>query len=369
MKKIKSLFISVSFVIGIFVIGNIVIVAQDERDMTIDPATQKRVIETLVKDLNENYVFPQLAKKMGTDINDRLKKNEYKRITSAVKFAKTLTEQLQAISQDKHLGVGFSAEPIPIRAERTEPTAAERIQYEAYIKRINFGFEKVERLEGNIGYINLRGFSDHELGAKTVEAAMNFLANTDTLIFDLRQNGGGSPDMVALISSYLFGDKPVHLNDLYWRNGDVTNEFWTKPEKANVKFEGKEIYILTSNRTFSAAEEFSYNLRNLKRATIIGETTGGGAHPGGGFRLDKHFNAFISTGRAISPITKTNWEGTGVKPHIAVPKEIAFETAYIDALKVALEKETDENMKGALNKLIKQTQEDLNEKQNKLAKK
>ena len=361
MKKITSLFTSISLIIGIYVFGNIVIFAQNRNDMTIDAATQKRVIQTLVKDLKENYVFPKLAKQMGDNLNNRWKKGEYKNTTSAVKFAQALTENMQAISKDKHLRVRFSPREIPIRTERRMPTREEREEHQAYLKRINFGFEKVERLQGNIGYISLRGFTDHEMGAKTAEAAMNFLANTDSLIFDLRRNGGGSPMMVALISSYLFGDKPVHLNSLYWRRGNRTDEFWTTPKKANVKFEGKDIYILTSQRTFSAAEEFSYNLRNLKRATIVGETTGGGAHPGGMFRLDKHFRTFISTGRAISPITKTNWEGVGVKPHVSVSKEAALKTAYLMALEKQLKKQTDERLKAALKRIIERTKKEITE--------
>jgi retinol-binding protein 3 len=228
-------------------------------------------------------------------------------------------------------------------------------------KRINYGFERVERLNGNIGYIDLRNFNDHEAGAETVAAAMRFLVNTEALIFDLRQNGGGNPHMVALISSYLFGDKPVHLNDLYWRKGNETNEFWTKPELAKVKFAGKDIYVLTSNRTFSGAEEFSYNLKNLKRATIIGETTGGGAHPGGMFRLHDHFGVFVPTGRAINPITKTNWEGTGVEPDIKVPKEQALKTAYLMALNKSLTTIKDEQVKSGVKGLIEQAQKELDE--------
>ena len=362
MRKLASLFIQASFVFIVIVIGNVVIVAQDRADMKIDSATQKKVIDTLIKDLNDNYVFPELAKRLEVDFKTRWKKNEYAKITSAVEFADKLTEQLRAISKDKHFSVRFSKRPIPIRTKRRQPTAEEIIERENFMKRVNFGFEKVERLDGNVGYIELRGFMDHEQGAKTVEAAMNFLANTDSIIFDLRRNGGGSPMMVALISSYLFGDKPVHLNSLYWRRGNRTTDFWTKPKQANVKFEGKDIYILTSNFTFSAAEEFSYNLRNLKRAKIVGETTGGGANPGGSFRLEKHFRAFISTGRAISPITKTNWEGVGVKPHIDVPKEIALETAYVDALKKSLSKTKDDELKNALNKTIKETEKTIAEK-------
>lgn len=330
-------------------------------DMPIDAATRSQTIDNLLKDLNDSYVFPDVAKKMETDIRNRQKNSEYDSITSAQAFAKKLTEDLQSVSKDKHLNVRFSKNVIPIRKERAEPTAEEIANEQNYFKRINYGFEKIERLQGNIGYIDLRNFWDPKAGAETVSAAMTFLAHTDALIFDLRQNGGGDPEMVALITSYLFGEKPVHLNSLYWRKGDKTEEFWTKPELVNKKFENKDVYVLTSNRTFSGAEEFSYNLKNLKRAVIVGETTGGGAHPGGPARLGDHFQVFIPTGRAISPITKTNWEGTGVEPDIKVPKEQALKVAYLAALNKSLEKAKDEDLKAAFKRTIEQTQKELDE--------
>jgi len=201
---------------------------------------------------------------------------------------------------------------------------------------MNHGFAKVERLPGNIGYLEFLNFMDEELGADTVAAAMNFINGTDALIIDMRRNGGGNPAMVALVCSYLFGNEPVHLNDLYWREGNRTEEFWTKKDVAGKRYLNKDVYVLTSKRTFSGAEEFTYNLKNLKRATIVGETTGGGAHPGGGFRINEHFGMFVPTGRAISPITKTNWEGTGVTPDISVPADQALHVARIMALKKTL---------------------------------
>ena len=284
--------------------------AQTSPDLAIDAATRAAVIDSLLKELIDGYVFPETAKKMEADIRSRVAAKEYDSVTSAQEFAKKLTTDLQSVSKDKHLRVRYSHTPIPMRKDRGEPTEAEREQARWMNKRINFGFEKVERLNGNIGYIDLRGFNDHEAGAETVAAAMAFLQNTEALIFDLRQNGGGSPYMIALISSYLFGDKPVHLNDMYWRKSGKTDEFWTNPQLAKVKFTNKDIYVLTSNYSFSGAEEFSYNLKNLKRATIIGETTGGGAHPGGMVRLHDHFGVFIPVGRAINPISKTNWDGS-----------------------------------------------------------
>lgn len=364
MSKTASLFAFFSLTLIVIVIGNIVIAAQqpnNQPDSTIDEATKNQVIEKLLKDLNESYVFPDVAKKMEADIRSRLKNKEYEQITGAREFAKKLTDDLRSVSRDKHLGIQFSPRPIPERKERSEPTEEEKARNDYFMKINNYAFEKVEWLPGNIGYINLRGFVDAKAGAETVAAAMKFLANTDALVFDLRQNGGGSPEMVALISSYLFGDKSVHLNSLYWRQGDKTEEFWTKPNLAANKFTDKPVYVLTANRTFSAAEEFTYNLKNLKRATIVGETTGGGAHPGGGFRLSEHFSAFIPTGRAISPITKSNWEGTGVEPDVKVPKEQALKTAYLLALSKSLEKAENEEMKNALKQIIEKNQKELDE--------
>lgn len=369
MKYITSLFTFTVMILVISATNGFAQGGSDQSDMTIDAAMRAQTIEVLLKDLNDSYVFPETAKKIEIDIQNRLKNKEYDQITSAKQFSEKLTEDLQAISKDKHMRVRFSPQPIPVRAKRNEPTAEEKADYENFLKRINYGFEKVERLQGNVGYIDLRGFTDPELGAETVAAAMNFVANTDALIFDLRQNGGGDPAMVALICSYLFGDKPVHLNSLYWRDGNKTEDFYTKATVAGKKYGDKDVYVLTSNRTFSGAEEFSNNLKTLKRATIVGETTGGGANPGGMFRLNEHFGVFIPTGRAINPITKTNWEGTGVAPDIAVSKELALKTAYLLALNKVSEKTKDVEAKSALKRLIDQSQKELDEMKKTVAKK
>jgi retinol-binding protein 3 len=317
--------------------GAIVAFAQPEQpDLTIDAATRTQVIDSILKRLNDSYVFPDVAKKMDQAIRERVDKKEYDQITSAKDFATKLTNDLQAVSHDKHLRVRYSHQAIPERGERREPTAEEREQRKRDLTWMNHGFGKVERLPGNVGYLEFFNFMDEELGADTVAAAMNFINGTDALIIDMRRNGGGNPAMVALVCSYLFGPEPVHLNDLYWREGNRTEEFWTRKDVAGKRYLNKDVYVLTSNRTFSGAEEFTYNLKNLKRATIIGETTGGGAHPGGGFRLNEHFGMFVPTGRAISPITKTNWEGTGVTPDISVPADQALHVARIMALKKTL---------------------------------
>jgi retinol-binding protein 3 len=331
-------------------------------DMTLDAKARTEVIEAIVKNLNDYYVFPEVAKKMEQAIRERVQKKEYDQVTSAKQFAGLLTDHLQQVSRDKHLRVQYSSQPIPKREGRQEPTPEEFERFNTSARRNNYGFEKIERLPGNIGYLDLRGFVDTEFGSETASAAMSYLSNADALIIDLRRNGGGSPAMVALISSYLFGPEPVHLNDLYWREGDTTRQWWTLPHVPGKRFGAKKpVYVLTSKRTFSAAEEFTYNLKNLKRATIIGETTGGGAHPGGGRRITDHFGMFIPTGRAINPISKTNWEGTGVKPDIDVPADHALKTAQVEALKKLVETTADQMWKDRLKQVLETNERELSE--------
>jgi len=334
--------------------------AQPEQpDLTIDAATRTQVIDGILKRINDSYVFPEVAKKMEQSIRERVEKKEYDQITSAKQFAMTLTNDLQAINHDKHLRVRYSHQAIPERGPRREPSAEEREQRRRDLTWMNHGFGKVERLPGNIGYLEFFNFADEELGADTVAAAMNFVNGTDALIIDMRRNGGGNPAMVALVCSYLFGPEPVHLNDLYWREGNRTDEFWTKKEVAGKRYLNKDVYVLTSKRTFSGAEEFTYNLKNLKRATIIGETTGGGAHPGDGFRISEHFGMFVPTGRAISPITKTNWEGTGVTPDVTVPADQALHIARLTALKKSLTTLANPDFKAGMEEEIQKLEKEL----------
>ncbi len=288
-------------------------------DAPVDAATRSRVIDAALKALDQSYVFPEVAAKMEKSIRTRHKSAEYEALASSHEFAKALTGHLQEISRDKHLRVTYGS---PLQRRPGAPRFA------------NHGYEKVEKLPGNIGYLELRTFMGAGPEAEAAAAkAMSDLADADALIVDLRANGGGSPHMVALVSSYLF-DQPTHLNSLYWREGDRTDEFWTTKEVTGKRFgQSKPVYVLTSKRTFSGAEEFSYNLKNLKRATLVGETTGGGAHPGAIRELAGEFAMFVPTGRAISPITKTNWEGTGVVPDVETTADDALDRAKALALK------------------------------------
>lgn len=308
------------------------------KDLEIDAPTRAAVIEAALKELDQNYVFPDVAKKMGEVVRARANAKGYDALSSARQFAAELTKDLQSVSHDKHLRVRFEVEPRPPRPappadaqEQRGPSPEELAEFRRDAAKDNFGFVKVERLEGNVGYIDFRQFFPAAVAGEKASAAMAFVADTDALIFDLRHNGGGAPDQVAWLCSYLF-DGRVHLNDIYERPSDSTEQFWTSPSVPGAKYVGKPVYVLTSAYTFSGAEEFAYNLQTQERATIVGETTGGGANPGGMARLHERFSMFVPQGRAINPITKTNWEGVGVKPDVAVAAEQALAKAHVLAL-------------------------------------
>ena len=294
----------------------------------IDAATRARVILGASSRLEEYYVFPDVAKRMSDSMSARLARGAYDTETNGIAFALRLHNELRELSHDKHLGVRYSVRELPEQpATRPAPTPADIERGRRQMDEMNCGFVKAEQLEGNVGYLKFNFFADPELCGQTASAAMSFLAGTRALIVDMRENGGGSPAMVAYVSSYLFSQR-THVNDLWNRKSGKTQEFWTRDSLPGRAFGGeKPIYVLTSSRTFSGAEEFTYNLKSLKRATIIGETTGGGAHPVSGRRIDEHFIVNVPESRAINPITKTNWEGVGVEPDIKVPASEALATA------------------------------------------
>ena len=304
-------------------------------DFRIDAATRKRVIEEGIAQLDSSYVFPDVAARMAAAVRAHLKRGDYDRITNGVTFAERVTDDLREVSHDLHLGVDFAPAGVP--DERQGGPSPEDVgRFRRQMETLNCGFVKAEILGGgfvpmggapqNVGYLKFNFFADTALCAPTASAAMNFIANTDALIIDLRQNGGGQPGMVAYVSSYLF-DARTHLNDLWTRRTNHTEEFWTG-DVPGKRFGGtKPVYVLTSRNTFSGAEEFTYNLKNLKRATIIGETTGGGAHPVRGHKIDARFMIGVPFARAINPISKSNWEGTGVEPDVKVSADDALATA------------------------------------------
>jgi hypothetical protein len=315
----------------------------------ITPAERAEVLSRLKAELNGYYVYPDQAKKMAAELQAREKSGAYAQVPSAEEFAKTLTKDLRAVSHDGHIAIGFSPRPLPPQAflDAEEPTP-EDLEFD---RKHNFGVERVERLRFNIGYFDLRAFVAAPRSEKKLAAAMTLLADTDALIIDLRFNGGGDPATVAMLASYLF-DTKTHLSDIYDRPKDKTTQYWTN-DAATPKYGGsKKVYILVSHDTFSAAEDFSYALKNLKRATIVGATTGGGAHPGSGRQLTDHFIAMVPSGRSISPITKTDWEGVGVVPDVAIEPEKALNKAQAIYLAEKLAGAKDEELRKDIQKRL-----------------
>lgn len=327
---------------------------QDPADRTIDTAERRSVIDGVLDQLTRAYVFPDTAAAMDRAIRTRQRRGEYDRITSGRVFAESLTAHLQAVSRDRHLRVRHRAEPFPMEANQDGPNPEERHRARVYGQRMNFGFERVERLAGNVGYLEIRSFGFDTADVSSVAAnAFTFLGNTDALIIDVRRNGGGSPHMVAQVSSYLFGPEPVHLNSLFWRPDNRTDDFYTSRAVPGTRYgPDRPIYVLTSRNTFSGAEEFTYNLQTRKRATIVGDTTGGGAHPGGPRRVTDYFAVWVPSGRAINPITKTNWERVGVRPDVPVASEQALRTAHLAALRGLRQQATDPERQQALDRAI-----------------
>lgn len=317
-------------------------------DRKIDARGQSEAIDSIAVELNRTYVFPDVAKKMVKLMRDQYKRKAYAPITSTREFAQKLTEDLQSVSHDRHLSIDYltDQELSLMTGDGSGRTADEEALRQE--RRSNFGFREIRMLPGNVGYLRFDGFSNANEAGTTAVAAMNFLANADAVIFDLRQNGGGSPKMIQLLCNYLF-DRPVHLNDFYIRRSDSTEQFWTQPQVTGRRMSTADVFVLTSRRTFSAAEEFTYDLKNLKRATVVGDTTGGGAHPVDSFYwANVHLSATIPFGRAINPITKTNWEGTGVAPDIIVESASALDAAHREALKKIVARTTNEEDKAPL---------------------
>jgi hypothetical protein len=304
-------------------------------DLQIDAAARAQVIDASIAALRRLYVFPEVAAKLETTLRDRAKAGAYDRTTSAAALAEQLTRDLQAVSRDKHMRMQYSARPVRNDPPpNTAPSAEDKAEARTMAQQLNAGFVKVERLDGNIGYLRLDYFMHGDDVGPRAAAAMTLLADTDALILDLRENHGGHPATVALIVSYLYDAyAEIHINDIYDRPTDSTQQYWTLPSLPGPRYADKPVYVLTSRQTFSGGEECAYDLQTLKRATLIGEVTGGGANPGDRVKVGEHFALFVPTGRAINPVTRTNWEGVGVKPEIATTAAAALDTAYLLALR------------------------------------
>jgi ribosomal protein S15P/S13E len=298
-------------------------------------AERNTVIDTLIAKIDALYVYEDLAKKMTKAIRQHQQHHNYDTISSREGLAKTLTADLHAVNNDGHLGVEYSA--TPIGDEKPEaPSQADADAFRKTWARSNFNFKKVEILDGNIGLLQVDTFFPSDWIKDLAQSSMTFLANSDAIIIDIRNNHGFA-DGGYLIASYFFGD-PVHWNDNYDRDAKTLRQSWTLPVVPGPKLVDKDIYILVSKDCFSASEDFAYNMQALGRAKVIGEVTGGGAHPTKPYKIGTYFLADIPFAYSVNPVTHTDWEGKGVQPDVKVPADKALLTAQIMAIRAVIKR-------------------------------
>jgi len=311
-------------------ICNSLLIAQQKNNFN-DQRYKYRVLQKIDSLLKAKYVLPEKAKEYAGEFNKKYESGYYKSYTNSKEFAEQITADLRHITEDKH--INFRVIESSGVGEKPESSLHHPIRYHLLGIKENKGFSKLEWIDGNIGYLDIRRFYYFSDIKDLVIAAMKFLSNSNAIIIDLRENGGGSGEY---LSSY-FLKYPTQLNSWYSREDDFLTEFWTLKEIGVKRCTDIPLFLLTSKRTFSASESFAYDMKVRKRATIIGDSTKGGAHSVDLYKIDNQFEIYIPTAHAINPKTGTNWEGTGVIPDIIVPSEFALDTAIVLAKKAAAE--------------------------------
>jgi len=366
----------------------------DDGTLADQQMSGREIVTTALTLLRANYVFPELAEQAAVAVEARLEAGEYDDLDE-ITLTELLTTHLNEVCDDKHLRVRLGGGPMPHgpgpgpggpgpggpgpgpggpgpgpggpgpgpggpgpgpggpggpgprgrgpRRRHDDPNGDERGDHET--RRLamrkmgrmdNFGIRRVERLDGNVGYLDVRRVPVPANAGPAITAAMELVAGTYALIIDLRHNGGGAPEGVVYWCSYLFEEHPTHLNDIFHADTGETRQFWALPYVPGTRYVDQPVYVLTSSHTFSGGEDFAYTLQALGRAEVVGETTGGGAHPTRGFPISQAVHIGIPFARSINPVTGTNWQGTGVVPDVAVPAGQAYDVAYSRALRHVL---------------------------------
>jgi hypothetical protein len=298
---------------------------------------QRTIIDSLYSRLNGFYINKKQIPDIQKAIDKSFQKGEYKKFSKPTEFASKLSEDLVKATNDKHFSIAYDPQWISdkLNAEKTGEKELLREKEIAAAARENFGFKELKILEGNIGYLNLSNFHDPAYASETAASAMQFFSNTDALIIDLRNNNGGAMEMAQFISSYFFSQQELPLFKYYYygeANKKTEREMWLLPSVPGKRLDKTAIYILTSGVSFSCAEWMSYSLKNLKRVTVIGEQTAGGAHPVDRKILAGGFTIYIPFGEVKDPITNSDFEGVGVIPDIQVPANEALALAHYVAL-------------------------------------
>lgn len=298
-------------------------------DFPVDASYRTKVIDGVSQKLGEGYFDVKVAQTIVKQLSNKKLRSAYDTCTTAASLSSALNRDLQSWSHDRHVQVVFDVEARPLPAKGRPAMNADSEGGEVR----NFGFLAVTRFTGNVGYIEVGRFYPAAFAGATLQAAMQFVANTDALIIDLRQNGGGRADMVALFASYFLGEQ-TKLSTLERRDRNASVQIWSASYVPGPKYLNKPVFILTSKRTFSGAEDLAYDLKHFANATIVGENTRGGANPGSFDQIDEHFAVFVPTARVINAATGTNWDGKGIAPDVPVEAKDASKAA----LKLALQR-------------------------------
>ena len=294
--------------------------------LAVDAATREEVIDAAATALRDRYVFPGPGNEAATAIQDHLDNGDYAALDQGLDFAERLTDDLQEVTDDRHLRLVFHP-PVPPGQTPHQPPDAPPPPGAA----APHGLSRVDTIEDDVGLIAIREFAPpNQDTVSAVAEAMGQVADTDALVFDLRDTLGGSPGTVALWCSYLLGPEPVDLDTFRGRDGEVQQRLTTRPDVDGPRYTDREVFLLTSQDTFSGGEHFAYDLKHLDRATIVGQTTAGAANVIRPTPLTDTFDLALPETRPVNAVTGTNWEGTGVTPHITVPAEQALETAVAE---------------------------------------
>ena len=286
----------------------------------VDPAEWHRVVLGAAQNLRDHYFDRSLAQQAAAALLAQEKLGADNAAPPG-DLAMLLTGQIRKATDDRHLVVVYSATPLPSVA--AAPSSTIPAAYRQAMLRQNCTIEKLATLPHHIGYLKINSFPDPSICRQQIDTALISLNSADAIVFDLRNNSGGYPDMVANVAARLF-DRPVP-----WYNPRATTSdpSWTASPVPGSGLASKPVYILTSSITLSGAEQFTYNLKMLKRATVIGEATGGSAHIGIFHRIDAHYGIGIPETRVINPYSDYDWEGVGVEPDVKVKAADALATA------------------------------------------
>jgi len=291
----------------------------------MDAAERRRAVESAASILKQYDVDHESAEKMASSLLKHEKHGDYDEVRDGLALAALLTAEMRNVNPDRHLILEYSEATLP--PQPTARTPESLAGYETYLRSRNCTFERVAILSGNIGYFKLNSFPSPSVCRKAAENAMASLNSAHLIVFDLRENRGGDPAMVMMLAAYLF-DHPEYM---YNPRENTTERSWTQPIRGN-KLADKPVFILTSPSTASAAEQFSYDLKMLKRGTIVGERTAGAAHSGVWHRIDDHFGMGVPETKAINPYSTTDWAEVGVDPDVQIKAVDALETALRLAL-------------------------------------